>query len=342
MEAMTALHPCLHRQGASQGGLDADIQRCLDHIEHAAWLARLPRCTTTRRRWLQAGGGALGHYTPTEAGTPQGGVASPLLANMAWDGRERLFDGAETRGNPPRPSWQTGQNKGLSRMRDADALVVVAPAREVREPHVLPTLAVCLRGRGRPRSAAKTRIGHSPEGVNCLGVESKRDQRARRTQPQKAKVYGHDRTMKTDLTQPRQSPAAQILRGLHPHSRGWANYDRHCAAKRALRQRDHLVWHARWKWAKRRQPKQPAQWVHQRDCRPVGNRQGVCAAGQAHILWDQDTPMTRRPQVKGKAAPMHPDLTTYGDQRAQGRLQTLTSAKPSAGLSLWLVQNALS
>src|SRR5437667_5255706 len=95
---------------------------------------------------------------------------------------------------------------------------------------------------------------------------------------------------------------------------------------------DHLVWHALWQWAKRRHPKKPAQWVHQRDVRTVGHRQGVFAAGKAHILWYQDPPMTRMPKVTGKASPMHPDVKTYWEQRAQGRRKTLTIAKQRKSL----------
>jgi RNA-directed DNA polymerase len=327
MDPMTALHTGMNRQGASQWVRDADSKGCFDKIDHSAWLARLPLVTTTLRRWWKAGVVERGHSTPTEAGTPQGGVVSPLRATMALDGMERLFDGAETRGTPQRPSWQTGQNKGLSRMRDADDLVVVAPSREVLEQHVLPTLAAFLRGRGLQRSEAKTRMVQSTAGLNFVGCEIKRYKRARLTPPQKAQVYGHYRTMKTYLKQHKQSPAAQSIRGLNPHMRGWANYDRHGAAKRACRKMDHLVWHARWKWAKRRHPKKPAPGVHQRYFRTVGNRQGVFAAGKAQILWYQDTPMSRRPKVKGKASPMNPDRKTYWEQRGQWRLQTRTSAK---------------
>jgi len=96
MDAITALHTCMNRQGASQWVLDADIKGCFDNIAHAALLKRLPVFTTTIRRWLKAGVVELGHYTDTEAGTPQGGVASPLLANIALDGMERLFDGEDS------------------------------------------------------------------------------------------------------------------------------------------------------------------------------------------------------------------------------------------------------
>src|SRR5215831_18586132 len=98
---------------------------------------------------------------------------------------------------------------------------------------------------------------------------------------------------------------------------------------RGFRKMDHLVWHARWQWAQRRHPKKPAPWVHQRDFRTVGNRQGGFAAGKAHLLWSQDTPIIRMPKVKGKAAPRTPALKTYWEQRRQWRLKPLTIAKQS-------------
>ena len=324
MEAMTALHTGMHRQGARQRGLDADMKGCLDHIDHAAWLQRLPVFTTTVRRWLQAGVVALGHYSHTEAGTPQGGVASPLLANMALDGMERLCDGEDTQGNPQGPSWKTGPHKGLSLMRYADDLVVVAPAREVLEPSVLPTLARFLADRGLRLSEAKTRMVQSTDGVNVLGCESRRFPRALLTQPQKAKMLGHSRTLTAYLHQPKQSPAVQVIHDLNPKRRGWGNSYRHCAAKRAFRKLDHFVWHALWRWAKRRHPNTSAPWVSQRDCRPVGHRQGVCAAAKAPILWYQDIPITRDPKVRGKSSPMHPALKAYGAPREPWRQKTLT------------------
>ena len=65
-----------------------------DRIDHEALLARLPVFTTTIRRWLKAGVVEFGALDPTTMGTPQGGIISPLLANIALDGMERLF-GAE-------------------------------------------------------------------------------------------------------------------------------------------------------------------------------------------------------------------------------------------------------
>ena len=324
MDAITALHTCMNRQGASQWVLDADIKGCFDHIDHTALLTRLPVFTTTIHRWLKAGVVELGQYTDTEAGTPQGGVASPLLANIALDGMERLFDGEDTKGNPQRPSWKTGQNKGISLMRYADDLVVVAPSRTVLAQHVLPTLARFLADRGLHLSEAKTHIVHSTEGFNFLGFEIRRFPRALLTQPQKTKMLGHYRAITTYLHQHKQSPAVQVIHDLNPKMRGWGNYYRHCAAKRTFRKLDHMVWHALWRWAKRRHPNKSAQWVRQRYFRTVGPRQGVFTEAKAQILWYQDIPITRYPKVRGKSSPMNPALKAYWTQREQWRQKTLT------------------
>jgi RNA-directed DNA polymerase len=206
----------------------------------------------------------------------------------------------------------------------ATRLVVVAPSREVLEQYVLPTLARFLANRGLQLSEAKTRIVHSTEGVNFLGFELRRFPRALLIQPQKEKILGHYRAIKTFLEQHKQSPAVQVIRDLNPKIRGWSNYYRHCAAKRAFRKLDHLVWHALWRWAKRRHPNKSAQWVKQRYFRTVGNRQGVLAEKNAQLLWHQDTPITRCPKVTGKSSPMNPALQAYWAQREQWRLKVLT------------------
>src|SRR4051812_13406422 len=82
MDAITALHTTACQKDSSQWIIDADISGCFDNIDQERLLAKLPVFTTTIRRWLKAGVVELGHYSPTDTGTPQGGVVSPLLANI--------------------------------------------------------------------------------------------------------------------------------------------------------------------------------------------------------------------------------------------------------------------
>ena len=94
MDAVEAIHVTMHRQECRQWGLDAAMSGCFDNIDHEPLVAQLPVFPTTLRRGLQAGVVAVGVFSPTDTGTPQGGGISPLLAHGALEGMARLFDAA--------------------------------------------------------------------------------------------------------------------------------------------------------------------------------------------------------------------------------------------------------
>lgn len=148
MDAITAMHTTLNRKDSSPWILDADITGCFDNIDHEVILTSVPMFTTTMRRWLKAGVVELGRYTDTEAGTPQGGPLSPLLANIALDGFERLFAAETSDGKPVKPSSRRGLNHKVSLIRYADDEVVTAPTREVLEQYVIPKVNGFLAERG--------------------------------------------------------------------------------------------------------------------------------------------------------------------------------------------------
>lgn len=114
MDAIEQLHSTLNKPGSSDWILDADLEGCFDNIGHDPLLARIPVFTPTIRRWLKAGVVELGHYSDTDQGTPQGGIISPLLANIALDGMERLFGGETKQGKPVCLSNKRGWKKGIS------------------------------------------------------------------------------------------------------------------------------------------------------------------------------------------------------------------------------------
>src|SRR5215217_2743839 len=130
MDAIVALHATLAPAGASAWLLDADISGCFDNLGHEPLLARLPVFIPTIRRWLKAGTVELGTWKPTTTGAPQGGPLSPLLANVALDGMERLFGAEDEQGRYVQPRRRRGSNRGISLIRYADDLVVTAPTRE--------------------------------------------------------------------------------------------------------------------------------------------------------------------------------------------------------------------
>jgi RNA-directed DNA polymerase len=264
MDAITAIHTTMNKRGSSEWVLDADINGCFDNISHDALLSRLPVFTKVIRRWLKAGVVEFGRKSDSLAGTPQGGIISPLLANIALDGLERLFGSENTHGNHVSPAERKGRDKGVSVIRYADDFVVTAPSKEVLEEYVIPRLTDFLRQRGLELSEAKTRTVHIDEGFNFLGFTVRRFKGTLLTKPSQAKVLQHLRSIKAYLNNHQQAPAGQVIGDLNPVIRGWANYYRHGAAKRTFSKADRQVWMMLWTWAKRRHPNKPAKWVKRR------------------------------------------------------------------------------
>src|ERR1700712_358882 len=139
------------------------------------------------------------------------GVMSPLLANAALDGMERLFGAEDDRGRYVKPSNRRGFDRGVSLVRYADDLVVTAPTREILSTYVVPKLTVFLAERGLKLSEAKTRIVHIDDGFDFLGFTVRRYRGVVLTRPQKAKLVQHLRTIGDYLRQHQQATASQII-----------------------------------------------------------------------------------------------------------------------------------
>lgn len=320
MDAIVQLHVTLCREGSSEWILDADIRACFDNLAHEPLLARVPVFKTVIQRWLKAGVVELRHYQPTEVGAPQGGSISPLLCNIALDGMERLFGAESQKGKPLMPSRRQGRNRGISLIRFADDLVATAPSREVIETYVLPRLTVFLAQRGLEINAAKTRIVHRDEGFNFLGFTIRRYNGTLLTQPQKEKVQRHCRRIKAIIDANRQASQENLIRQLNPVIRGWANYYRHGASKQTFNRVNAYLFHALWRWAKRRHPNKPRRWIAQRYFQTVGSRKWVFGNGSATLCNPADTRVTRFVKVKGKSSPYDPKLRDYWAARRRRRL----------------------
>lgn len=327
MDAIEAIHTTLNRKGSSRWILDADISGCFDDIGHGPLLARLPVFTATIRRWLKAGVVELGRFSPTDAGSPQGGIISPLLANVALDGMERLFGCEWPDGRPRSPAHRKGIDKGISLIRYADDFVVTAPTREVLETHVKPRIEEFLRDRGLTLSEAKTRIVEINEGFDFLGFHVRKYGHGEKTLvvPQKEKVVKHLRAIKAYLDTHRQAPAGQVIRDLNPVIRGWSNYYRHVSASRTFAKVRHRQWQVLWRWAKRRHPKKPRRWVKARYFRDDGY--WTFQAGEAELAKPDATPITRFTKVAGRQTPYDPAHRQYWRTRMKTQVAGETYSK---------------
>jgi RNA-directed DNA polymerase len=327
MDAIEQLHSTLNKPGGSDWILDADLKGCFDNIAHEPLLAHIPVFTTTIRRWLKAGVVELGHYTETDSGTPQGGIISPLLANIALDGMERLFGGETQQGQPVRPSNKRGWKKGISLIRYADDFVVTAPSKQVIEQEVLPRLNHFLSQRGLSLNQTKTRIVHRQEGFNFLGFTIRRFGRKLLVKPQKEKVRAHLCHLKHILMTNRQATLEQIVQKLNPVIWGWANYYRHVVAKETLAYVEYHLWHLMWHWAKRRHPTKNTKWVKQHYYKQMGRRQMVFGNLNVTLRNPVSIPIIRYAKVIGRYSPYNPALRDYWTRRYQRQVDQQTNSR---------------
>jgi RNA-directed DNA polymerase len=147
--------------------LEADIQGCFDNIDHDWLLANVPMDKVMLKKWLSAGYMEGNVVNPTQRGTPQGGIISPVLANFALNGLEDALRKAF--------SNQSQLDKAkVNLVRYADDFVITGVSREILEDRIRPAVEQFLAIRGLTLSPEKTKITHISDGYDFLGQNVRR------------------------------------------------------------------------------------------------------------------------------------------------------------------------
>jgi len=301
--------------------LDADISGCFDNINHDALLKRIPVFRETVRRWLKSGIIEFGKYYQTKAGTPQGGIISPLLANIALDGMERLFGAENSKGNYAVPSVRSGKNKRLNLIRYADDFVVTAPSKEKIVDYVLPKLKTFLQERGMELSEAKTRIVHRDDGFDFLGFNIRQYHGKARsvclTRPSKKTVKRHLEHIKIIISKNKQMKADELISKLNPIIRGWANYYCYSSAKETFNYIDYRIWKMLWQWCLRRHKDKSKQWIRHRYFMDIGKRTWIFGERKENILLfcRSFRAGVRYACIKGYSSPYDSEIHEYWSKR---------------------------
>jgi len=263
-------------------------------------------------------------FTRTEEGTPQGGVISPLLMNVALHGLEEAA-GVRYR--------TTGVHAGKAivgtpiLVRYADDMVVCCHSRQEAE-HVKAQLAQWLAPRGLVFNEDKTRIVHLEKGFNFLGFNVRRYRRGHERgklliKPSPDAVRRIRRRLADELRRLRGSNAMAVIARLNPIIRGWAAYYRGVVSSKLFTSLDHYVWWLTYRWARHGHPKKSKKWIVRRYFgrfnkfrndrwvfgardRPVNDRGDV-----AYLVKFSWTPIVRHQIVAGGASPDDPDLIDY-------------------------------
>jgi RNA-directed DNA polymerase len=308
--------------------LDADIKGAFDNISHEYLMKAIGPFPARGliRQWLKAGYVEMGSFHATETGTPQGGVISPLLANIALHGMEEALGITVNK-------W--GQNfSGRALVRYADDFVVFCESREDAE-KAKEIIREWLAERGLVFSEEKTRVVHLSEGFDFLSFtirqfEARSNAKAKNgvklhVRPSKKAVQKKRDELREIWLSMRGQPAKAICDKFNPIIRGWTNYFRYSAATETFTSFDHWMFqrcksHVRgmhpnknWWWKKPRywgrlHPKRSDNWVF-----------GDTAKKTFYLRKFWWTPIERHVMVKGTASPDDPTLTDYWAKRRMAK-----------------------
>jgi RNA-directed DNA polymerase len=304
--------------------LDADIEKCFDRIEHAALLKKLHTSQAVRRLisdWLKAGILEDGKWLFPEAGTPQGGVISPLLANIALHGLETAIN-------------SVSKQHRVAVIRYADDMVLLCddcPTLEAARTR----LEAWLADMGLRLKTSKTHITHTLEdyqgqvGFDFLGFQVRQYRVGKyRThsyhgtpgmktliKPSPRALKRHTEHLNTLVHQQRGAPQAKLITVLNPVIQGWANYFRMSVAKRTFGKADKHLYSQLRSWTRWRHPKKTSGWQQRRYWKRQQNCK-VFSDGTNQILKHAATPIVRHVKVRGNKSPYDGDWVYWG-QRLQ-------------------------
>jgi RNA-directed DNA polymerase len=245
----------LARRNSPQWVLEGDIKACFDEIDHDWLLCHAPMDRQILKKWLKAGYLQNHVYHPTEQGTPQGGIVSPVLANLVRDGMEKLL-----KENFPTNSRSTPRYM-VNLIRYADDFVITGSSQELLATQVQPLVADFLRARGLELSEEKTRITHIDTGFDFLGQNIRKYHGKMLIKPSKANVASFLADTREVIKANKTATAGALVNQLNPKILGWAMYHRHVCAKEIYQKVDNALFHTLWQWAVRRHPDKGKRWI---------------------------------------------------------------------------------
>jgi len=228
--------------------LEGDIRGCFDNFSHPWLLKHIPMHKEILRKWLQAGYIEEETLFETSAGTPQGGIISPTIANMALDGIEAAVYASAGSSKSARSKAQ------LNVIRYADDFVVTGVSKEVLQHKVLPAVRKFLASRGLELSEEKTRITNITEGFDFLGQNVRKYSGKLLIKPSTRSVKALLDKIRKVIKVNASATQEALIRALNPILRGWAMYHRHIVAKATFSSVDSHIWRRLWQWACRRHP----------------------------------------------------------------------------------------
>lgn len=314
--------------------VDADIKGAFDHISHETLLAALDGFPAKKlvKQWLKAGILEQGVFAKTEMGTPQGGVISPLLLNIALHGMEQAVGVSYKKLRD-----YTAITSKRALIRYADDFVIFAETRNDAEA-AQDTIADWLRGRGLELSQEKTKIRHLKEGFDFLGFNI-RIYPERLTHkdkllitPSKASVQAFKDRLKQEWLDLKGHNVQAVIQRLNPILKGWGHYYRTVVSTKTFNSLDSYIYDKCWKWLRHTHPTKPMKWIERNYYgRLRMDRQDDWVMGDLqtgeHLTKLSWLNIKRHVPIQHGASPDNPELSEYWEKRNFKQVETLPHAR---------------
>lgn len=327
-DAIERIHSMAKSSSTKSWVVDADIEGCFDNIAHSPLLKTIGNfpARSIIEQWLKAGYVENSVFNVTETGVPQGGIISPLLANIALHGMESAL------GIQYNKNGYTVSDRGI--VRYADDLVVFCKSQEDAESAV-DELSKWMKTRGLALSNSKTKIVHLTEGFNFLGFNVRwyRDKNTKSgkkvlIKPSKESLQDIRNNIKKVWLENKSHNVNYLISKLNPIIRGVANYYRTVVSSQTFGKLDHWMFEREKRYAKRMHPKKNQGWRNRRywgrlnldrdDHWVFGDKR----TGQ-YLLKFSWRKIKRHAMIKNDASPDDPSFKEYWELRNKKKSETL-------------------
>lgn len=310
-DAIAQCFKCLCKKGSAQWVLEGDIKACFDKIGHQWLIDNIQVDKRMMKQWFRCGFIDKGLFYKTAEGTPQGGIISPTLMLLTLAGLEQLVKSI---------ARKTGDK--INFIGYADDFVITSSSKEVLTNEIKPQLIHFLQERGLTLSEEKTHITHIDDGFDFLGFNVRKYNGKLLIKPSKSNVLSFLRNMRELIRKHLTIPVNDIIRMMNPKLRGWANYYRHCVAKKVFSYVSHQIFWMLWRWAVRRHPTKSRHWIARKyflnrksQWQFHGWQKIANMDCQFNLVQIDHTPIKRHVKIRSAATPYDPQFEAYLTKR---------------------------
>ncbi|MFE3892566.1 group II intron reverse transcriptase/maturase [Priestia sp. YIM B13446] len=308
---------------------EGDFRGCFDNLNHNYIMEQIKEfpAKKTILKWLEAGFVDNDVFKKTEFGTPQGGIVSPLLANIALHGMEKELD-IKYRVLRKKKGTYYEINSTRTVIRYADDFVIFCESKKEAE-SMYENLKSYLAKRGLELAHNKTRVTHISEGFDFLGFNFRQYPTNKEKgrlwkliiKPSKKSQSKMISKIRDCFKRNQGTNVENLIADLKPIIRGYANYWKTVSSKGVFSKMDHYIWIKTKQFLRRLHSTKPWKWIIKQYFHSDIHGQ----SGDKWLLTDPNkkyqiirmswTPIIRHQLIKYRNSPFDSNLTDYYQKR---------------------------